>query len=208
VKVLIVDDDPVARRLLGAALARTGFEVVEAADGSEALRTLNGDRPPPLTVLDWMMPDMDGVEVCRRLRERPPGGGRPYVILVTAKDSADDIVTGLEAGADDYVIKPFDPEELRARVRVGMRIVGLQHALTDRVRELEEALARVTQLQGLLPICGWCKRIREDRDYWQQIEVYISKHSGARFTHGICPECAERVRREFREPGASPSDSR
>jgi sigma-B regulation protein RsbU (phosphoserine phosphatase) len=95
----------------------------------------------------------------------------------------------LEAGADDYLTKPFDPQELRARIKVGERILGLQTSLAERVTELEDALSRVKQLQGLLPICSYCKKIRDDQNYWEQVESYISKHTEAQFSHGICPDC-------------------
>jgi CheY-like chemotaxis protein len=191
-RVLIAEDDPVSRRLLEATLSRWGYDVVMAADGDEAWRVLDTATPPPLAVLDWMMPGMDGVEICRRLRRRP-STTPPYVILLTAKGQREDVVAGLEAGADDYVTKPFDRSELRARLAVGARMVGLQQRLADRLRELEAALARVTRLQGLLPICAYCKKIRNDRNYWQKVESYVTEHSGARFTHGICPDCYAQV---------------
>jgi DNA-binding response OmpR family regulator len=150
-----------------------------------------------LAILDWMMPGLDGVEVCRRVR-RGATATPPYLILLTAKGRREDIVTGLRSGADDYVTKPFNREELRARVQVGIRIVELQHSLADRVKALEEALTRVKQLQGLLPICSYCKKIRDDRNYWQQVENYISEHSEAQFSHSICPDCYEgRVKPEL-----------
>jgi DNA-binding response OmpR family regulator len=197
VNVLVADDDAAIRRLVESTLQRAGYGVVTAADGAGALAVLRGPGAPPLAVLDWMMPGLTGPEVCRQLRQ-DPGAPRPYVVLLTSRDGREDLVAGLEAGADDYVAKPFDVEELRARVGVGARMVQLQQALADRVRALEDALARVTRLQGLLPICGWCKRIRNDQNYWQQVESYIADHSGVRFTHGICPECRETVRQDSR----------
>lgn len=100
---------------------------------------------------------------------------------------------GLDAGADDYIIKPFNREELRARVKVGVRILDLQNNLAGRVSELERAMAGVKQLQGLLPICCYCKKIRDDQNYWQQVEGYISRHSEAQFSHGVCPDCFEKI---------------
>jgi phosphoserine phosphatase RsbU/P len=191
VKVLIAEDDMVSRRLLEATLIKWGYEVVVTDDGSAAWEILQSDDPPPLAILDWMMPGLDGIQVCRKVRGTPTPTP-PYLILLTAKGRRQDIVTGLQAGANDYVTKPFDREELHARVQVGVRIVELQQSLADRVKALEEALARVKQLQGLLPICSYCKKIRDDQNYWQQVENYISEHSEAQFSHSICPDCYER----------------
>ncbi|PYV17316.1 MAG: response regulator [Acidobacteria bacterium] len=187
-KVLIVDDDPVSRRVLEAFLARWGYEVWQAENGTAALEKLAANDAPRLAILDWMMPGLDGVEVCRRLRAAQPP--LPiYLIVLTAKGNSEDIVEGLGAGADDYVTKPFHREVLRARVQVGERVLALQTKLRERVEELEAALAKIRTLQGLLPICSYCKRIRDDRNYWQQVEEYFGEHSGAEFSHGICPEC-------------------
>src|SRR5262249_3516987 len=132
--------------------------------------------------------------------------GSVYIVLLTAKGTKEDVVTGLDAGADDYLAKPFDRNELRARLRVGERIVELQSGMTERVRQLGEAFAKVKELQGLIPICCYCKRIRSDENYWQQVEAYVSAHSGARFSHGICPECLDTVvKKELDELGAANS---
>lgn len=190
-RILIAEDDAVSRRRLEATLQKWGYEVLAVEDGLAAWEVLQGEMPPSLAILDWMMPGMDGIEVCRKVRERSPS--RPlYIIVLTARGSREDVVAGLQAGGDDYVTKPFDREELHARVRVGLRVLQLQMNLADRVRELEEALARVKQLQGLLPICSYCKKIRDDQNYWQQVEGYISEHSDAVFSHGICPDCFEK----------------
>ena len=194
VKVLIADDEAVCRRILEMTLAEGGFEVTTATDGLEAWRAFQGPNPPALAVIDWMMPGMDGVELCRRIRQtlktRPP-----YLIILTARSDREDVVSGLSAGADDYITKPFSRAELLARIQVGVRIVDLQNNLTARVAELEEALARVKRLQGLLPICMYCKKIRNDRNYWQQLENYIGERSEAQFSHGICPDCFEKFAR-------------
>ena len=113
--------------------------------------------------------------------------------MLTAKGRKEDIVEGLTAGADDYIIKPFDRSELKARINAGERILRLQAELGARVKELELALANVKLLQGLLPICCYCKRIRNDQNYWQQVDTYIADHSEAQFTHGICPECRDKI---------------
>jgi sigma-B regulation protein RsbU (phosphoserine phosphatase) len=214
VRVLVVDDEPVVRRLLETSLTAWGYEVVAARGGEEAWQILKQDGAPSLGILDWTMPGLDGLELCKRVRalKQPV---KPYLIFVTAKARTLDIVTGLGAGADDYIIKPFNRDELRARIQVGVRMLELQAMLAERVRELEEALGRVRQLQGLLPICSYCKKVRDDRNYWQQVETYIEGHSAAQFTHGICPDCREkyvepeleRLRQSRRddEPPARPS---
>ena len=191
-KVLIADDEAVCRRILESTLAEGGFEVAIATDGLEAWRAFQNPNPPALAILDWMMPGMDGVELCRKIRQNPQTLP-PYLIVLTARSDKEDVVSGLTAGADDYITKPFSRAELRARLQVGVRIVGLQTSLAARVAELEEALVRVKQLQGLLPICSYCKKIRNDRNGWQQLENYIGERSEAQFSHTICPDCFERV---------------
>jgi len=191
-KILIAEDDPVSRRLLEATLGKWGYEVTSTSNGTDAWEVLAAPQAPKLAILDWMMPEMDGVEVCRRVRGRPDQGPL-HILLLTARGRKEDVIAGLGAGADDYITKPFDQEELRARVQVGVRIVELQTTLAARVQELEEALVRVRQLRGLLPICSYCKKIRDDRNYWQQVEQYVSTHSEVQFSHGICPECYSKV---------------
>jgi response regulator RpfG family c-di-GMP phosphodiesterase len=116
-----------------------------------------------------------------------------YVIMLTARSRKEDVAAGLTAGADDYLVKPFDRNELQARIQVGERILRLQAELTARVQELELALTRVKLLSGLLPICCYCKKIRNDQNYWQQVETYVKDHSEAEFSHGICPDCYEKM---------------
>jgi phosphoserine phosphatase RsbU/P len=192
VRILVADDESVSRRILQSMLEDWGYSVKACTDGAVAWELLQCADPPPLVILDWVMPRMSGLEVCRKLR----AVSKPcptYVVLVTSKDQNADIVTGLDAGADDYIAKPFNREELRARVQVGERVVELQRRLAERVRELEAALADVKHLSGLLPICAYCKKIRNDQNYWQQVEIYVSEHSEAQFSHGICPDCYETV---------------
>jgi phosphoserine phosphatase RsbU/P len=192
VRVLIAEDDVVSHRLLEATLTKWGYEVIATTDGLQAFDVLSQPNAPSLAVLDWMMPGLDGAEVCRRARSL--GTDRLlYIILLTAKGRKEDIVEGLTSGADDYVIKPFDRSELKARINVGERILRLQAELAARVKELELALTNVKLLQGLLPICCYCKKIRNDHNYWQQVDTYIADHSEAQFTHGICPECRDKI---------------
>ncbi len=189
-EILVADDDPVLRLIATTMLKRAGYAVTPVSDGQQALTLLTADEGPSLALLDWVMPRLDGPEVLRRVRAAQ-GSRPPYVILVTSRGGADDIVAGLDAGANDYLTKPVDEEELIARVRVGIRVLELQEALADRVRRLEEALGNVRRLQGLLPMCAYCKSIRDDRNYWQQVETYLSERSDVQFSHSYCPSCYE-----------------
>jgi sigma-B regulation protein RsbU (phosphoserine phosphatase) len=189
-RVLIADDDPVLRHALEKQLASWNYTSVIATDGRQAWQVLQHPDPPPLGVIDWNMPGIDGVELCRAIRTTP-SLATMYVIILTGNHDQKDLVAGLESGADDYITKPFSWDELRARLHVGSRIVGLQQTLAARVHELQEALADVKRLSGLLPICAYCKRIRNNQDYWMQVEQYVTEHSDAEFSHGICPECLE-----------------
>ena len=192
-QILIAEDEPVSRERLKHMLVKWGYDVFVACDGDEAWGALQHISDPAMAILDWMMPGLAGLEICRRLRAK---ADRKYIIMLTAKDRREDILEALEAGADDYVIKPFDPAELRARVRAGVRVTELQQSLADRVKELEEAFSQIKTLEGLIPICSYCKKIRDDGNYWQQLEGYLSQHAGAKFTHGICPDCFDRMSRE------------
>jgi len=197
-RALIADDDRVATTLLASVLARCGLETTAVHDGVAAWNLLQTGPAPPLVVLDWVMPGLDGLELCRRIR-RDPALAHTYIVLLTAREGRADLVNGLEAGADDYVVKPFDLDELRARVNVGIRVAALQERLADQVKELQETLSKVQTLSGLLPICSYCKRIRNDQDYWEQVDAYVTEHSSVRFSHGICPSCLPAVREELKK---------
>jgi sigma-B regulation protein RsbU (phosphoserine phosphatase) len=189
-RILIADDDRISTTMLSGSLERWGFEVVAAQDGRAAWDHIIGDRAPALAIVDWMMPGLDGLELCRKVRQA--SFSTPiYLILLTSRTGRQDIVAGLEAGADDYLTKPFDPDELRARIRVGQRTLAL--------------IANIKRLTGLLPICSYCKRIRCDDNYWEQVENYISEHSDAQFSHGICPTCYVKVSAEFEETVVPPT---
>jgi sigma-B regulation protein RsbU (phosphoserine phosphatase) len=196
IRALVADDDPITATALAGALRRLDLEVSVAPDGALAWQIIEGANQPSLAIVDWMMPGVDGLELCRRIRGAP-AHAHMYVLLLTARDSRADIVAGLEAGADDYLVKPFDVHELRARVHTGLRILTLQKDLAEQIAMLKETIANVKQLKGLLPMCSYCKKIRNDADYWQQLETYISDHSDAEFSHGVCPTCFERVVNEF-----------
>jgi DNA-binding response OmpR family regulator len=190
-RILIADDEPISRTILERTAKSRGHEVIAVADGLSAWKILQQDDAPKLAILDWVMPGLEGPEVCRLARAL----GQPvatYMILLTSKDNPEDIVAGLDSGADDYVTKPFNRAELQSRIRVGERVVGLQMGLAERVQELQESLAKVSVLQGLLPVCAWCRRVRSDQDYWQSVEEYVAEITDCKLTHGICPCCLDR----------------
>ena len=189
-RVLIAEDDRTTNCMLEQMLFSWGYEVVSPADGNEAWKVLQRDDAPCMVLSDWSMPKLDGVELCRRVRQSSDIL-LPYIILVTSANKKQNIIEVLQAGADDYVTKPFDPTELRARILVGVRVVGMHHALADR-------MSQIKQQQGLLPICASCKKIRDDKGYWNQIEGYISKHSEAEFTHSTCPDCMKALYPDLR----------
>ena len=175
-KILTADDDASSRAILTSALKSFGHEVVETNDGIEAwsqYRLHNFQ----LIVSDWMMPELDGVEFCRRVRSEPKAK-YTYIILLTSLEGKQKYLEGMEAGADDFINKPFDRDTLAARIRVAERILGLQ--------------AEVKQLEGLLPICSYCKKIKDDDNHWQNMESYISRRTEANFSHGICPDCYQK----------------
>jgi DNA-binding response OmpR family regulator len=187
-RILIAEDDVTSRTFLAAVLKKSGHEVVEKTNGAEAWEALQKSDAPRLVILDWMMPGMDGLEVVRKVRtltSDPP----PYILMLTTKGEKDDIIAGLSAGADDYLSKPFHPGELRARVDVGRRMIDLQEQRIAQVRDLRQAIEQIKTLQGILPICMHCKKIRDDAGYWEQVEAYVSRHSDVLFSHGVCPEC-------------------
>lgn len=156
---------------------------------------MSRDDAPPLAILDWVMPEMDGVELCRRLRERETDVS-PYLIILTSKSRTDDLVEALGAGADDFLRKPPEGPELEARIQVGARLLAMQDRLAARVRELRHALDRIRTLEGILPICSFCKKVRDDDGYWNEVDAYVQTRSLAEFSHSLCPDC---IREQYPE---------
>jgi sigma-B regulation protein RsbU (phosphoserine phosphatase) len=175
-KILIAEDDRVSRIVLSELLTKSGHEVTAVENGQMAW-DLYSSQPMPILISDWMMPSMDGLQLCRRIRAEKRAG-YTYIILLTALSGKANYLEGMEAGADDFVVKPFDADELQARLRAAERILALQH--------------EVRQLRGLLPICSYCKKIRDDRNIWTQLEQYVTERSEALFSHSLCPDCFER----------------
>ena len=186
--ILIVDDERYNIKVLTDVL-RADYKIMAAKDGEGALKAAQGDNPPDLILLDIMMPGIDGYEVCKRLKEDDKSKNIP-VIFVTAISEVMDAARGFEVGAVDYIAKPFNPVTVQARVKTHIQ-------LSCALRDLKEALDKVETLSGFLPICCHCKKIRDDKGYWKQVEAYIHEHAGTEFSHGICPECAKKYYSDF-----------
>lgn len=194
-KILIAEDDMVSRKVLEKILTAGDDEIVAVEDGLKALAEVE-KQTPDMLITDWMMPGMDGLELSRRVRSLHLTS-YVYIILLTALTEKESIIEGLDAGADDYITKPYDRTELQARVRAGKRVIELERSLRQKNEELSKALAQVKQLKGLLPICMFCKKIRDDGNYWQQVEDYVAQHTQADFSHSICPDCLEKHYPEY-----------
>lgn len=190
-KVLIVDDTPANIHVLAEVLS-PDYDILVATDGLQALEMVAGVDKPDIVLLDIMMPGIDGLEVCRRIRNDSENSNMP-IIFVTALMENDNEVQGLELGAIDYITKPVTPSIVRLRVQNQLELKNQRDLLISQKLELEAALAKVKLLEGILPICMYCKKIRKDDDAWQQMEVYITEHSEALFSHSICPECFEKA---------------
>src|SRR5579862_3640432 len=190
-RILVADDEAVSRFALEDTLGDWGYEVLGVEDGTRAWEVLQRPDAPELAILDWEMPGFSGPELCRKVREAASLRA-PYLMLLTHRSGTSNIVAGLKSGANDYLSKPFEDDELAARLDIAAKMMELQQRLADRVAELERERAQVKTLRGLLPICGWCMKIRSDGDYWQRLEEYLSAHADVSFTHSMCPACFER----------------
>jgi DNA-binding response OmpR family regulator len=196
-KILVAEDDRVSRQILTTSLTKWGYDVLVTLDGVQAWEELQRCDAPAMVILDWMMPGLDGLDLTYRIRSM----ARPvptYVMLLTARADKESIVAGLEAGANDYLTKPVDLNELRARVHVGRQMVEVQTQLAERIVQLEHALTDVQNLRGLLPICCYCKKVRDGQDYWQEVEDYLGNQSEVQLSHGVCPTCSAGMKHEFR----------
>jgi phosphoserine phosphatase RsbU/P len=178
VKILAVEDDPVSRAVLRQALRRLGYDALEAPDGEAAWELLQTE-PVRVVVSDWMMPRSDGLDLCRRIRSRANSEYIYFILLTSQESTQENQEAAADAGVDDFLTKPLNVQELWTRLRVAQRILRY----TTQVRQLEE----------MLPICSYCKKIRDDQNYWQQLEGYISERTGSDFSHSVCPDCYSRV---------------
>ncbi len=198
-RVLVADDDERPRQLLTHYLRSWDFHVTDCRDGLEAVRLLEAEHAPTLALIDWKMPGLEGVEICRRIRSRRGSHRYTYIILVTGESDA---AAGLEAGADDFVTKPYNIDELRARLTVGQRVVGLERRLAEHIEKLREALDQVAQLPSVgaaVCLCPSCKRVREGGEQWQSAETYIQEHTGANSVHETCPDCRAQAEQDARD---------
>ena len=178
-RILIVDDEAMSLEMGSTALVKMGHEVTVAENGRQAWDIIRDQEDIQALVSDWVMPELDGLELCRRVRalRRPH---YTFVILLTVMSGKNNLLKGMEAGADDFIIKPLDPEYLEARLVMAERIIQLRY--------------EVYQLERLLPICSYCKQIRDEgEDTWMPVEEYIGNRTGADFSHGICPNCYNTV---------------
>jgi len=204
-KILVVDDDPEILCLSTMLLERAGYAVLEAKSGRECLNLLDEFRPD-LVLLDVVLPDITGIEVCRQIKSSE-NLKNIYVILASGiQISSDNQAEGLNIGADAYIIRPISNKEFLARIQAGERIKIAEDSLREKEKEqqvliskLRDALAEIKTLTGFIPICASCKKIRDDEGYWNNLETYISKHTNAVFSHGLCPTCAEQCKAEIRK---------
>ena len=197
-RVLIADDSRSMRMVIGRSLKQGGYDLQIVEDGHALREAIQRPDAPRIIVSDWVMPGPSGVDICREMRQLP-GGDRFYFIVVTANTEPDHLLEALQAGADDFICKPFSSEELLARVNAGHRVVELQASLESKIAELGAALAEVRTLRGLLPICMHCHRIRTGSDDWQKLEAYLEEHSEAQMSHALCDECLEKF---YPDPGS------
>ncbi|HLG94491.1 MAG TPA: response regulator transcription factor [candidate division Zixibacteria bacterium] len=175
-KILVAEDDAVSRLVLEKTLQGWGHSVTSCETGAAAW-ALYRSGEFRVVISDWMMPEMDGPELCQKIRSLKRSD-YTYVILLTAKTGRENFLEGMEAGTDDYLTKPFDADELKVRLKVAERILSLQ--------------ADVQTLRGVLPICAWCQKIRDDERLWKTAEEYLTSHTDVDFSHSICPECAQK----------------
>jgi sigma-B regulation protein RsbU (phosphoserine phosphatase) len=189
-RILIAEDEYITRLMIQVSLEKWGYRVDCVCDGDEAWKALQKSDAPQIAILDWEMPGLDGVEVCKRVKELERDTPI-YVILLTARDSKNDILRGFDMGADDYITKPFNDNELRARVRVAERQVHIQISLAETVEELRYVLDQMESLQGTLPVCTGCHKIKGSDGSWIALDEAIGDQSENRLLHTQCPDCME-----------------
>ncbi len=182
-KVLVAEDDPISAKVLGTLLGRLGYETIITRNGQEAWDAFNA-APVRMIVSDWMMPGLDGLAFCEKVRARHHTAYTYFILLTANRTSTDNYALAAAAGVDDFLTKPLDREALQMRLRVAERILKFT--------------AEIRQLKEMIPICVYCRKVRDEDDYWEQVETYIQKETGSRFSHGACPECCEKEMERLR----------
>ena len=182
--VLIVDDTVENLRIL-IEMLKDDYQLVPVKSGESALKILENGPYPDLILLDIVMPQMDGYEVCSRIKDSPKSCHIPVIFITTLSEAVDE-TKAFTIGAVDYITKPFNPMTAKARVKTHVE-------LSRAMKALQQALEKIQTLNGLIPICSVCKKIRDDKGYWNLLEAYIEAHSNALFSHGLCPDCADKL---------------
>jgi phosphoserine phosphatase RsbU/P len=175
-KILIAEDDPVSSKILQLTLENGGHDVIAVTSGQAAWEAFDAE-PTRVVISDWMMPEMDGLELCGKVRGRPKTDYTYFILLTAIHTGRENLRKAMNAGVDDFLTKPLDREGIMMRLRVAERIIEFTY--------------QIRQLKELIPICMYCKKVRDDSNYWQAVESYIARHTGSSFSHGICPECFE-----------------
>jgi CheY-like chemotaxis protein len=175
-KILIAEDDYISRKILRLTIEQLGHEVLAASDGAEAWELFDRE-PVRVVVSDWMMPKLDGLQLCQRIRDRPQTSYTFFIILTAAHSTSDDYSRAMDLGIDDFLTKPLDREMLRTRLHMAERILGYT--------------TEISLLQDMIPMCSYCHKVRDGADFWERVDTYINARTGARFSHGICPACYE-----------------
>src|SRR5262245_21194167 len=190
-KILIAEDDTLTLGLLTELIRKWDYETISVNNGDCAFDSLQRDNDPLILLADWQIPGVHGDELCRMARTHPPNKPLHTILTTATQLTVESKVRALAAGADDYLLKPYDPRELQARLHVGQRALVSQMELRNRVSQLEAELSHAKQLDGLLCICSNCNRIRDDMDRWQTIEKYLAARTDVAVTHAVCPKCMD-----------------
>jgi sigma-B regulation protein RsbU (phosphoserine phosphatase) len=183
-RILVAEDDPVSSIILGSVLGKLGYETVIVRDGVEAWDEFNKE-PVRLIVSDWMMPGMDGLALCEKVRARSQTLYTYFILLTANHTNPENYALAAAAGVDDFLTKPIDRDAIRMRLGVAERIL--------------KYTAEIRRLKELIPICVYCRKVRDEHDYWERVETYIQRETGSRFSHGACPACCEKELERFRE---------
>jgi DNA-binding response OmpR family regulator len=173
-KILIAEDDQISRKLLSTTLKQFGHEVMAYDNGADAWAAYDAS-PVRVIVSDWLMPELDGLDFCRKVRKRASTEYTYFILLTANVQGKDTYMEAMQSGIDDFLAKPLDREQIWMRLKVAERILRYTREISN--------------LESMLPICSYCKKVRDDNNYWQQVETYISNYTGTNFSHSVCPTC-------------------